>query len=112
MPGTVTSAGQDQRTGASPPPAPRGSSPTPPNLSRFRPGRAWIAFFIGLLVLNFYLSNRAAQPSSRVRIPYSPFFLQQVTDGHVKEITSKGTTVQGTFKQKQHYRTSKPTTRF
>jgi cell division protease FtsH len=95
----------------SPPPAPRGSSPThqPP---RFRPSRAWIAFFLVLLALNFYFSTRATQPPSRVRIPYSPFFLDQVKGGHVKQITSKGTAVQGTFTQKLRYAGSKPTTRF
>jgi cell division protease FtsH len=52
------------------------------------------------------------QPASRVRVPYSPFFLQQVRAGHVKEITSKGTALQGTFAQEQSYAGSKPTTRF
>ena len=65
-----------------------------------------------LLGLNFYLGSRATQPASRIRVPYSPFFLQQVTDGHVKEITSKGTAIQGTFTQKQQYAGSKPTLRF
>jgi cell division protease FtsH len=52
------------------------------------------------------------QPASRVRVPYSPFFLQQVRDGHVKDITSKGTAIEGTFTQKLKYADSKPTTRF
>ena len=47
-----------------------------------------------------------------MRVPYSPFFLQQVRDGHVQEITSKGTAIQGTFKQKEQYADSKPTDRF
>src|SRR5207244_5604771 len=46
------------------------------------------------------------------RVPYSPFFLAQVSAGHVKEITSKGTAIQGTFTQKEQYAKSKPTTRF
>src|SRR5439155_347454 len=50
--------------------------------------------------------------TSRVRVPYSPFFLEQVTAGHVKEITSKGTAIQGTFAQKEQYAGSKPTTKF
>jgi cell division protease FtsH len=107
MSGAVTDTREDQRT--TPPPSPRGSSPQPP---RFRPGRAWIAFFLALLALNIFFTTRATQPSSRVRIPYSPFFLQQVRAGHVKEITSKGTAVQGTFTQKLRYQGSKPTTRF
>ena len=50
--------------------------------------------------------------ASRVRIPYSPFFLEQVRDGHVKEITSKGTAIQGAFNQKIQYKDAKPTDRF
>ena len=69
-------------------------------------------FALLLLLLNFYLGSRATQPSARVRVPYSPFFLEQVTAGHVKEITSKGTAIQGTFTKKEQYAGSKPTTKF
>ncbi len=100
----MTTTPEDQRSGGSPPPAtPRAS---------FRPGRAWIAIFLALLALNIFFSSRAMQPQSRVRVPYSPFFLKQVDAGHVKEITSKGTAVQGTFTQKLKFGDSKPTTRF
>src|SRR5690349_20406796 len=103
---------------ATAPPAPRGSppSPRPPEQPqkgfRFRPSARWILFAIALLALNFWLGSRATQPASRVRIPYSPFFLNQVNAGHVKEITSKGTAIQGTFTQKLTYQKSKPTDRF
>jgi cell division protease FtsH len=118
--GYVAGTPDERRSTASPPPSPRGSStppsrgssPTPPQPPRFRPGRGWIAFFLALLAVNFFLTTRATQPSSRVRVPYSPFFLQQVTDGHVKSITSKGTAIQGTFAQKEQYNGSKPTRLF
>jgi cell division protease FtsH len=118
--GYVAGTPDERRPTASPPPSPRGSStppsrgssPTPPQPPRFRPGRGWIAFFLALLAVNFFLTTRATQPSSRVRVPYSPFFLQQVTDGHVKSITSKGTAIQGTFAQKEQYNGSKPTRLF
>jgi cell division protease FtsH len=84
-------------------------SPVPP---RFRIGGWWILFALGLLALNFWFGSRATQAPSRVRVPYSPFFLQQVRSGNVKQITSKGTAIHGTFKQKQRYDDSKPTTRF
>src|SRR5947199_2857241 len=96
---------------SSSPPAPRGSSPAP-KPPGFRPSRRWIIFALALLAFNFYLGSRANQPPSRVRVPYSPFFLQQVTAGHVDEITSKGTAIQGTFTQKERYGKAKPTTRF
>jgi cell division protease FtsH len=109
----MTEAPQDPQKNAGAPPAPRGSSPTPPpGRPSFRPGRWWIIFALALLAFNFYLGSRATQPASRVRVPYSPFFLQQVRAGHVKQITSKGTAIQGTFTQKERYQDSKPTTRF
>src|SRR3954447_11680155 len=101
----------DQRKDASPP-APRGSSPNKPQQPRFRPSTRWIVFAAVLLALNFYFGTRATEPSSRVRDPYSPFFLDQVKAGHVKQITSKGTAIQGLFTQKESYSGSKPTTRF
>jgi cell division protease FtsH len=106
----VTEVREDRQTNASTPPAPRGSPP--PQRPRFRPSRAWIVLFLALLAFNFYVGSRATQPPSRVRIPYSPFFLDQVSAGHVKEITSKGTAIQGTFTQKERYAGSKPTTLF
>jgi cell division protease FtsH len=101
----------DQRKDSGSPPSPRGSTPTP-QPPRFRPTRWWIIFALGLLAFNFYLGSRATQPQSRVRVPYSPFFLQQVQDGHVQQITSKGTAIQGTFTQKIAFGKAKPTTRF
>src|SRR3954452_18903724 len=103
--------GSRGRTDGKGPPAPRGSSPRKPP-SRFPISRGWIVFALLLFALNFYLGSRATQPPSRVRVPYSPFFLQQVREGHVQQIMSKGTAIQGTFKQKEQYNGSKPTTRF
>jgi cell division protease FtsH len=108
----VMATREDRSTEGSPPPAQRGSSPTPTQTPRFRPGRRWILLAVALLAFNFYLGSRATQPQSRVRVPYSPFFLGQVSAKHVKEITSKGTAIQGTFDLKLRYAGSKPTTRF
>src|SRR5215217_6481595 len=102
----------NKREGATPPPAPRGSSPTAPRRPSFRPRPGWIVFFLVLLALNVYISTRATEPPSRVRVPYSPFFLNQVRAGHVHSITSKGTAIQGTFTQNERYRGSKPTRMF
>jgi cell division protease FtsH len=104
------SSGPGQRgTNASGPPAPRGSTPPPP---RFRISPRWLLFALVLLTLNFYLGSRANQAPSRIRVPYSPFFLHEVRAGHVKEIRSKGTAIQGTFRAAERYQGSKPTTRF
>jgi len=102
----------DDRAAEKPPPAPHGSSPTSPQRPRFWLSPRWILFFVALLALNLFVSSRATQPESRVRVPYSPFFLQQVTSGNVKEITSKGTDIQGAFKNEISFQGSKATLRF
>jgi cell division protease FtsH len=97
--------------GAKPPPAPRGS-PTAPQRPWFGFSPRWIVFFLALLAFNLFISSRAMGPESRVRVPYSPFFLQQVERGNVDEITSKGTDLQGTFKRQVTFENADPTTRF
>jgi len=72
----------------------------------------WLVFLVVLLAVNFWAGSRAMQPESRVRVPYSPFFLRQVQAGNVADIASKGTAIQGTFKRPESYKGSKPTTRF
>jgi cell division protease FtsH len=105
-----TAAPGGRRDEQTTPPAPRGTTPT--QTPRFRPGRGWIIFALALLAFNFYLGSRATRPSARPRVPYSPFFLEQVRADHVKEITSKGTAIQGTFTAKVVYEGKKTTTRF
>jgi cell division protease FtsH len=101
---------------AQPPPASSGDAPRGPRVPtparpRFR-FRWWIVWIVGLLVLNYWAASRATQAPARVRVPYSPFFLEQVTAGRVASITSKGTAVQGTFTVPERYAGSKPTRRF
>src|SRR5262249_53733563 len=78
---------------------------------RFRRGLVWAGLFLALLAVNMFFGTRATRPASRVRVPYTPFFLQQIRAGHVQEITSKGTAVQGAFKQEVTFE-GKPATRF
>jgi len=101
-------ARNDQQT----PQAPGGSSPPQKPRPRFPISRGWIIFALALLAVNFYFGSRATQPTSRVRVPYSPFFVNQVNAGHVKEITSKGTAIQGSFTEKIKFGKAKPTTKF
>jgi cell division protease FtsH len=108
----MTDARADWGKNTDGPPAPRGSSPKGPQPPPFRLNRWWLLVALALLAFNFYLGTRATEPPSRVRVPYSPFFVDQVSAGHVKEITSKGTAIQGTFTEKLSYAGSKPTTLF
>src|ERR671911_735740 len=102
----------DGRSAERPPPRARESSPTPPQRPGFRLSPRWIVFFLAVLALNLFISTRAMDPESRVRVPYSPFFLQQVRASNVEEIRSKGTDIQGTFSRRVTFDDSEPTTRF
>jgi cell division protease FtsH len=68
--------------------------------------------FASLLAINFFVSERAMHPATRIRIPYSPFFLDRVKAGDVVSITSKGTAIQGVFKKPTSYEGSKAATEF
>ena len=63
----------------------------------------WI-FVIVLLALN-WISVLAFQTSGqpRVKVPFSPYFLNQLEAGKVKSISSKADTIQGTFKTSVKY---------
>src|ERR1700735_133104 len=87
-------------------PAPdgRGAQPDggpPPRRAR---SRWWLAGFGGApRALNLWISSQALKPNSPIRVPYSPTFLTQVKDGNVKEISSTGDAIQGTFKKAIKY---------
>ncbi|HEY1714527.1 MAG TPA: ATP-dependent zinc metalloprotease FtsH [Solirubrobacteraceae bacterium] len=76
----------------------------------------WI-FVIVLLAVN-WLSVLLFQPGSesRVKVPFNPYFLQQVQGKKVKSITTTGNTVDGTFTAKVKYpandKNAEPTTLF
>ena len=96
---------------AAPPAAPPGGPAAPPR-PRFRFSWRLAALFAALLVLNVWISGRATQSATRVRIPYSPFFLDEVRAGDVVSITSQGTAIQGVFKTATSYAGSKASTEF
>ncbi|TML32439.1 MAG: ATP-dependent zinc metalloprotease FtsH [Actinobacteria bacterium] len=58
-----------------------------------------------LFGFNYWAASRATKPQTRLRVPYSPFFLQQVKAGNVAQITSRGTAVQGELEQSVNYGT-------
>jgi cell division protease FtsH len=78
---------------------PEQHQPRPPHRLR----GFWI-FFVVLLAAN-WISVLVFQPSSqpRVKVPFSPYFLQQLEAGGVKSISSTGDTIQGTFQTKRRY---------
>ncbi|MBV9197889.1 MAG: ATP-dependent zinc metalloprotease FtsH [Solirubrobacterales bacterium] len=88
-----------------PPPEGRGGAQPPAGRPPSGASPRWLAalLVIALLVLNLWISSQALQPAARVRIPYSPTFLEQVRAGNVKEISSTGDSIQGTFRTAVKY---------
>jgi cell division protease FtsH len=65
---------------------------------------SWVvALIIAAFVINYWLASRSLSEPPRLRIPYSPLFLDQIRDGNVDSVTSKGTSLQGTFKRPVQY---------
>ena len=80
---------------------------------RFRLGWRWIALLVGLLAINYWFGSRATQAPPRVRVPYSPFFLQQVDGGQRRRDHVEGHGDPGDVQAAgRATRGSKPTTRF
>ena len=74
-----------------------------------------VLLVVALLALNLWISNQALQPATRVQIPYTPTFIQEVKDGNVSQISSTGDSIQGTFRTPVTYppgTRSAPTTLF
>jgi cell division protease FtsH len=110
--GKVSGVSADPRRTPSAPPQGQDRQPSGP-ASRFpRVGWRLLFFFLLLLGVNYYLGSRATEGPSRVRVPYSPFFLDQVKAENVSGITSKGTAIQGEFKKPTSYNNSHATTKF
>jgi cell division protease FtsH len=85
-------------------PAPdgRGAPPQekPPMVPR---SRAFLLFVIGLLAVNLLISILTSGPADRPRVPYQPFFVNQVTANNVSEISSKEDSIEGTLKNEATY---------
>jgi cell division protease FtsH len=74
--------------------------------------RGWIIAILALLAVNYWVVHRATEAAPRIRVPYSPFFLERVEQGEVGEITTRGTAIQGTFRRPESYADSQRTRRF
>jgi cell division protease FtsH len=94
---------------------PRGPNPGDPRADRApqrQPmipwsGRRFVTILIALFALNWLLVAVFAPGEKRIRVPYNPTFLTQVRSNNVKEISSKGDTVQGEFKKEVTYKGDK-----
>jgi cell division protease FtsH len=73
-------------------------------------GRAFWWILLALLALNWFVVSLVPDRESRLDLPYSPTFLDQVRAGNVTEITSRGNTIQGDFAREVTYPADSDTT--
>jgi cell division protease FtsH len=62
-------------------------------------GRRFLVILAVLFFLNWLIVAIFAPAEERIQVPYNPTFLQQVRQGNVEEISSRGETVEGTFRE-------------
>jgi cell division protease FtsH len=81
-------------------PAPDGRGMPPQKQPGLRKsfGPRFFLFVFLLFALNLWISSLIPSGHERIRVPYSPTFLQQVKNGNVASISSTGTTIQGEFR--------------
>ena len=65
--------------------------------------RAFIAILVGLLVVNLVIAFVTGSPADRERVPYQPFFVEQVEAGNVQEITSQEESIEGELETEATY---------
>ena len=88
-----------------------GESPAPRQRSALRP--RFLVLVLVLLGINWALMSLIPPPGGRpIDVPYSPFFLEQVSAGNVERISASGTTIDGEFKREVRYEGSDPAKRF
>jgi cell division protease FtsH len=75
----------------------------PPRRPLGRVGRWVVIAILAAFVLNYWVASRQLSEPPRIHIPYSPLFLNEVRQGNVDRITSKGTALQGLFKSSVRY---------
>jgi cell division protease FtsH len=66
-------------------------------------GRRFLAILAVLFLLNWLIVAIFAPAEERIKVPYNPTFLAEVREGNVKEISSRGDTVQGEFRDQVKY---------
>ena len=85
-----------------PAPGGRGAAPErkPPMIPR---SRQFIALLVGLLAVNLVISFITRGPAERERVPYQPFFVDQVEAGNVSQISSQQDSIEGELKREASY---------
>jgi cell division protease FtsH len=87
-------------------PAPDGRGAPPPQRQPLMPRNrrgSFIGVLAALLAVNLILALVTGNPAQRTRVPYQPFFLDQVRTGNVQEISSTDQTIEGQLKKPATY---------
>jgi cell division protease FtsH len=63
----------------------------------------FVAVLLALLAVNLILALVTSKPTERTRVPYQPFFVEQVKAGNVQEISSQEQTIEGDLKKPANY---------
>jgi len=79
---------------------PEEHKPPPPH--RLRGFWIFVAALLAINVLSVVMTRSSGEP--RVKVPFSPYFLNEVEAGKVESISSKSDTIQGTFKEKVSFK--------
>src|SRR5256885_11313776 len=97
--------GGDKPAGWPVPPAPDGRGAPPPEKPRggVNFGRRFLLVVLVLFGINFWITTLIPSGHERIRVPYFPTFLNQVTAKNVASISSTGSTIQGEFRTKITY---------
>jgi cell division protease FtsH len=77
-----------------------GAPSRPPLIPR---SRTFIVLLVALLVVNLVISFMTSGPSDRERVPYQPFFIDQLEAGNVEEITSQADSIDGELSEAATY---------
>jgi cell division protease FtsH len=65
--------------------------------------RRFLMILAVLFLLNWLIVAIFAPAEERIQVPYNPTFLSEVRQGNVKEISSRGESVQGEFREEVKY---------
>jgi cell division protease FtsH len=84
-------------------PAPDGRGRTREKQPWLPRNRWWWGLLGGLLVLNLVLAFATGGAKSRQRVPYQPFFVEQLEAGNVESITSLEDSIDGDLKRAVRY---------
>ena len=66
-------------------------------------GAMFITILLGLLGLNLVISFITGSPAERERVPYQPFFVDQIEAGNVESISSQGDSIEGELENEATY---------